>query len=250
MSTGELAIRRDIGYSGITADEFAQQLRDLGEVDQITLYLSSDGGDVFDAMAMLAMLNRHAARKVVVIESLAASAASYLAMAGDELWINQHGFVMVHCAISGCLGNKFDMAKQIEVLDAIDKSISQIYASRTGGSREDWARLMQAETWLTAHELVDIGMAKMIASKGPHDHRQTAKASRGIASRSTETRAILNRLTVATPARPAPKDVRSALASYEMRVAQVMEDQREANRQAIVANARDSQTAKRYLAWS
>lgn len=163
----EVYIYEEIGQdfwtgSGITAKGFAEQLDALGPVDSITVRINSPGGSVFDGNAIYNALVRHPAKVKVEIDGIAASAASYIAMAGDEINIAENGMVMVHRAHGGCMGNCQDMIEMADVLEKLDGSIAKIYADRTNRKLDTWLAKMDAETWFTADEAVKERLADSI----------------------------------------------------------------------------------------
>lgn len=164
--TAEILLYEAIGgdwfSEGMTAKKFVKDLEALGELDEINLRINSPGGSVFDADAIYNALVRNKARVVVDIDGLAASAASYVAMAGDEIRIAENGHFMIHYAWGGAMGNKDDMRKVADLLDLLDNSIANIYAKRTGGKREDFLALMQAETWMDSARTVELKLAHSI----------------------------------------------------------------------------------------
>jgi ATP-dependent protease ClpP protease subunit len=158
----ELLIYDEIdSWYGISAEQFA---RDLGAIDNdaITVRINSPGGSVFDGIAILNALRDHPAKVTVVVDSLAASIASVIAMAGDEIVMNRNSQMMLHNAWAVCVGDARDMHKSAERLAQHNTNIAQIYADRAGGTVEDWLAVMAEETWLLADEAVDAGLADRV----------------------------------------------------------------------------------------
>lgn len=167
---GELFLFGTIGQSfwgdGVSADQFNKQLRELGAVKEIDLYLNSDGGVVTDARAMYNSLVKHEAKVTVHIEGVAASAASFLAMAGDKITIAEGAFFMIHNARGIVMGEAKDMRARADLLETLNRTIVDTYAARTGLKRTDLAKWMDAETWYTGAEAVEKGFATdMIPNK-------------------------------------------------------------------------------------
>ena len=160
---GEIYIYGPIGESfwggGVSAKMFADDLKKLANVETIDLRLNSEGGDVFDAKAMYSLLAAHKATVHVHIDGLAASAASFLAMAGNTIEIAEGGFVMIHNAWGGCIGGADEMRQYANLLEQVNETICDVYAARTKTKREDCKALMQAETWMTGKEALDRGFA-------------------------------------------------------------------------------------------
>lgn len=150
------------GLDGITAKQFAKDLKALGSPKQLTLRINSPGGDVFDAAAIYNQLKRHSARKVVTIDGLAASAASVIAMAGDEIVMPENSMMMIHDPMGVVIGGAQDMRDFAEALDKVKDTLVAAYR-RCGQDDKDIARMMAAETWLTAAEAVAAGLADRTA---------------------------------------------------------------------------------------
>lgn len=161
---GEILIYEEIGQSwwndsGIGAKQFAEDLKALGNVSVLNVRINSPGGDVFEGNAIKTQLEQHPATKNVFIDGLAASAASYIAMAGDHIEISKNALFMIHNASGGVLGNAEDMRKMADLLEKIDGNIAAMYERRTElplATIQEW---MTAETWFTAEEAVTNGFA-------------------------------------------------------------------------------------------
>ncbi len=146
------------GWFGIRAADFVREVQAL-DVDEIELHLNSPGGSVWDGIAIMNTLRSHRARVQVVVDGIAASIASVIAMAGDEVVMARGAQMMIHDASGVCLGQAKDMAKTAEVLDKISGNIAGIYAKRAKGDPADWRALMLDETWYNADEAVAAGLA-------------------------------------------------------------------------------------------
>ncbi len=147
---------------GVTAKQFADDLRGLGNVKTIDLRINSEGGSVFDGKAMYSLLNEHPAKIIVHIDGLAASAASFVAMAGDEIQIAEGGFVMIHNAYMVAIGDAREMRRSADMLDTVNNTIVDVYVSRTKGDRKAIAKMMDDETWMTAAEAAKNGFADTV----------------------------------------------------------------------------------------
>ncbi len=145
-------------FGGVSAKWFAEQLKGI-KAKTINLRINSPGGSVFDGFAMYESLNRHKARIEVDIDGLAASAASVVAMAGDEIRVAESAFVMIHEAFGGVLGTAGDMRHTADLLEKVNGQIVQAYAKRTKQTPEQLAAWMDEETWFTGAEAVDAGFA-------------------------------------------------------------------------------------------
>lgn len=162
-SKAELLIYEDIGEgvftSGITAQGFLKELRALGDIGQLDIRLNSNGGSVFDGIAIYNALRRYPAQKHVYVDGIAASIASVIAMAGDTRTMGEGTFLMVHRASGPAVGNAEDMRSLADILEGIDSQLVDIYSSRTGIDTETITQLMTAETWLNAEDAVSKGFA-------------------------------------------------------------------------------------------
>lgn len=166
-SNGEIYLYGDIGSggwfsTGITADQFRQDLKALGDVRTIDLRINSDGGDVFHGQAMYSLLNTHPAQITVHVDGLAASAASFVAMAGDQIRIGEAAFMMIHDAWGVGAGSSADLRRAADLLDAVSGTIADIYAGRTGKDVADIKTMMAAETWMSGSEAVKAGFADVL----------------------------------------------------------------------------------------
>jgi ATP-dependent protease ClpP protease subunit len=147
---------------GVSAREFVPQLAAL-DVDTIHLRINSPGGDVFDGRAIANALTQHPAHVVAHIDGHAASAATYVALAADEVEIADGGFFMIHNAWTVALGNANDFEATAGILRKVDASIVADYQRKTGKSPETISEWMDAETWFTAEEAVEHGFVDRIA---------------------------------------------------------------------------------------
>lgn len=148
----------EIGYWGITATDVVNQLLSIG-TPRITLRINSEGGDVFDGVAIYNALMEHPAAIDTEIDGLAASMASLIAMAGDTRTMKTGTQMMIHDAHGMVIGNEADMRTYADLLDRICTEMAGIYAARAGGTAEEWRAVMRAETWYTAAEAVTAGLA-------------------------------------------------------------------------------------------
>jgi ATP-dependent Clp protease protease subunit len=144
--------------SGITARRVAGALRSIGERD-VVVSMNSPGGDYFEGVAIYNLLREHKGKVTVKVVGLAASAASVIAMAGDEVRIAKSASIMIHNSRALVLGTRADLAKASEALAQFDESMAIVYAERTGISRAKVAVMMDAETWLTGEMAVKRGFA-------------------------------------------------------------------------------------------
>lgn len=160
---GEVFIYDAIGKSyfdeGVSANSFAQALKDMGKVSALDIYINSPGGSVFEGLAIYNQIKRFDAQKVVHVDGIAASIASVIAMAGDEVRIAANGMFMIHDPWGLAMGTAADMRKEAEALDKIRAVLLDNYVARTGGKRDEISAWMSAETWMNADEALERGFA-------------------------------------------------------------------------------------------
>lgn len=161
--TAELYIYDEIGYFGVTAADLVNELKGV-TAKSINVRVNSPGGDVFDGIAILNALRQHPAAVNVVVDSLAASAASFIAMAGDTVTMAPNSQMMIHAASGLTIGNAADMREMADLLDKMTTNIASIYAGRAGGKVEDWLAAMNTETWYSAEEAVAAGLADKVGT--------------------------------------------------------------------------------------
>lgn len=157
-------------WGGVAPESFVKAVYAVDPSHTINLRVNSPGGSVFAARAMEQALRAHKGRVVVHIDGLAASAATFIAMAGDEVVMAKGAMFMIHKAWTGMWGNAEDLRKEADLLDKIDGTLAETYADKTGKDIAAITEWMAAETWFTAQEALDAGFATSIAD-------QEAKAS-------------------------------------------------------------------------
>ncbi|WP_162784750.1 head maturation protease, ClpP-related [Paracoccus suum] len=155
----EVAIYDEIGAYGDSAKGFLAELGALPEGTPVDLRLNSPGGSVFDAVAIHNAIKRHEGTVTVWIDGIAASAASYIAMAGDEIVMPENAFLMIHDPAGLVMGTAEDMRAMAEALDKVKGSLVSGYAAKSGRTTEEVSALMAAETWFDASDAVAQGFA-------------------------------------------------------------------------------------------
>lgn len=157
--TTEVLIYEEISmWWGLTAEDFVRDLNDI-TTSNIKLRINSPGGSVFESIAIYNALVMHDATVNVYVDSLAASAASVIAMAGDSITMMVGSQMMIHDALGVEMGNAKELREFADFLDKQSDNIASIYANRAGGEASEWREKMLAETWLFADEAVEIGLA-------------------------------------------------------------------------------------------
>ncbi|MDV7200199.1 Clp protease ClpP [Roseovarius sp. 10] len=159
----EVLIYDEIGAYGVTAKGFLAEFGALPDDAAIDLRLNSPGGSVFDAVAIYNALKRHAGEITVWVDGIAASAASYIAMAGDTIVMPENAFLMIHDPSGLVMGTAEDMRSTAEALDKVKGSLIQGYAAKSGATDEEIANLMSAETWLDAKDALALGFIDRMA---------------------------------------------------------------------------------------
>lgn len=155
----DVYIYEDVGaswFGGVSAKQFAADLKALGKVDVINVHINSYGGEVFEGVAIYRQLVDHPARVISHIDGVAASIASVIAMAGDEIRISEAGFIMIHNASGGVYGQASDMRKLADLLDTITGTIRDVYEARTQQEADAIRDWMDEERWFTASEAVEL----------------------------------------------------------------------------------------------
>lgn len=152
-------IGADFFGEGVTAKRVKQDLDALGEVDDITVRINSPGGNVWDGLAIFNMLKEHPAEVHVQVEGLAASAASFIAMAGDLITMGEGSMMMIHNPATLAWGDGDALRKAADMVDKVEQQTIDIYSRRTGIDAKKIDDMLAAETWMTDAEAVELGFA-------------------------------------------------------------------------------------------
>lgn len=143
-------------WGGVSAEGFARQLAAMS--GDVTVRIDSPGGDVFGGRAIAQAIREHDGTVTCQIDGLAASAASYIAIAGDRVVAAPGSFLMIHRAWTLSIGNAPELRSTADLLEKIDGTIADSYAAKAGGKQDEWLALMQAESWFTAPEALALGL--------------------------------------------------------------------------------------------
>ncbi|WP_436952038.1 head maturation protease, ClpP-related [Staphylococcus shinii] len=168
QNKGEIYIYGDIVSSkwdetDVTAVDFKNELNQLGDVSEIDVHINSAGGNVFEGHAIYNMLKMHKAKVNIYVDALAASIASVIAMSGDTIFMHKNSFMMIHNSWIMTLGNSKDLRQTADLLDKTDQSSNNAYLDKaTNLSEAELKQLLEAETWLTADEALEKGLADEI----------------------------------------------------------------------------------------
>lgn len=156
-------IGADMWGDGVSAKRISAALRAIGDSDVI-VNINSPGGDMFEGLAIYNLLRAHSGKVTVNVLGIAASAASIIAMAGDDVLMGRGSFLMIHNCWAISMGNRHDFAKLATVLEPFDKAMAGIYAARTGQSEEDIGQMMDDELYIGAGDAIDNGFADGLLS--------------------------------------------------------------------------------------
>lgn len=162
----EIAIYGDIDpYIGVSAASVRESIAALGDVREFAVRLNSAGGNIFEGIAIFSLLRAHPARVKVIVDGIALSMASVVAMAGDVIEAAENSFFMIHNPVSAAYGESEDLRDWAEVLDKLKTQLVAIYAKRTKQDPATIGQLMDAETWFTAAEAVEFGLADRVTNQ-------------------------------------------------------------------------------------
>ena len=161
-SITELTIYGDIGdswwWDSTSAADVDNALKNAGNND-IVVYLNSPGGSAFDGIAIYNRLKNHVGKVTIHIDGWACSAASVIAMAGDEVIMGAGAMIMIHEASNVVWGNKGDFRSQADLLEKLEDGIIDIYMQKANVDREEIRGMVDAETWFSANDALEIGFA-------------------------------------------------------------------------------------------
>lgn len=161
-------------WGGISAQMLINELNEL-DASTINVRINSPGGAVFEAIAIYNALMSNPATINVYVDSLAASAASVIAMAGDTITMMVGSQMMIHDALGLEMGNAAQMREFADFLDKQSQNIAGIYAEKAGGEADDFRALMLAETWLYAEEAVELGLADKVYSRPSNEEKKESE---------------------------------------------------------------------------
>ncbi|WP_039653757.1 head maturation protease, ClpP-related [Clostridium tyrobutyricum] len=153
--------------SETSANYIKEQLEQNQNVTQINIYINSYGGEVKEGLAIYNQLKRHPAQKTVYVDGFACSIASVIAMAGDKVVMGTNSLMMIHHASMGAFGNADELRKSANDVEVIDKSSCSTYLEKAGDKLDETTlnKLLDAQTWLSAEDCLQYGLADEIAGK-------------------------------------------------------------------------------------
>jgi ATP-dependent protease ClpP protease subunit len=218
---------------GVTAKRISAALRSMGGAD-VTVNMNSPGGDMFEGLAIYNILREYKGHVTVKVLGLAASAASIIAMAGDEIQVARSGFLMIHNGWTIAAGNRHQFREVADMMEPFDAAMGDIYSARTGSDLKSMQKLMDAETWIGGSAAVDQGFADALLDSD--SIKEGAKAQAGIiAARKldlilakqgiprSERRSLIQEIKSGTPcaAEPGTQDAADTLANLAEPIAEL-----------------------------
>lgn len=187
--TAELFIYGVIGddwdVDDVTAGSFTRELRGI-TAPVVDLHINSPGGYIFDGVAIHTALLAHPATVNVYVDGIAASSASFVAMAGDSITVAKPAKMMIHDGQGVAIGNAADMLEMAALLDDLSDTIAGIYADRAGGEVAEWRDLMRAETWFSAEQAVTAGLADQVGGPAAENKIKISTPADGGGSRTLQ----------------------------------------------------------------
>ncbi|EGI6379083.1 Clp protease ClpP [Salmonella enterica subsp. enterica serovar Cubana] len=156
-------IGQDYWGEGVTAKRIAGALRAMNGAD-VTVNINSPGGDMFEGLAIYNLLREYHGKVTVKVLGIAASAASVIAMAGDDIQIGRGAFLMIHNCWVVAMGNRHDFAELSASLEPFDNAMADIYAARSGLDMATVQKLMDAESYIGGSDAVEKGLADSLLS--------------------------------------------------------------------------------------
>ncbi|EFE8088328.1 TPA: head maturation protease, ClpP-related [Escherichia coli] len=156
-------IGQDYWGEGVTAKRIAGALRAMNGAD-VTVNINSPGGDMFEGLAIYNLLREYEGHVTVKVLGIAASAASIIAMAGDDIQIGRGAFLMIHNCWVYAMGNRHDFAELAQSLEPFDTAMADIYAARSGLDMAAVQKLMDAESYIGGSDAVAKGLADSLLS--------------------------------------------------------------------------------------
>jgi ATP-dependent protease ClpP protease subunit len=217
-------IGADFFGEGVTAKRISGALRAIGPKD-VTVTINSPGGSFFEGLAIYNLLRNHPARVTVEVVGVAASAASFIAMAGDEIRMADASFLMIHNTQMIAMGDRNTFLDVAEEMAAFDDVLAGIYAVRSGRDKKAIARMLDEETWLSGADAVKQGLADAVFDPKPGALTNRADGPELNALRVVDTimaqanvsrdrrRKLLNRIKGTPRAATPPSDTQDAVAA-------------------------------------
>ena len=214
--TPEVLIYGEIGVPGVDPEQF---VRDLSKIKskRLTVRIHSVGGDAFDGMAIYNGLKRHPAHVTTIIDGIAASAASFIAQAGDERGIHATAEIMIHPAYGLLIGDADEFRHYADTLDKTSDAVASIYADRAGGTVAEWRGVMKSERWYSSREALEAGLVdRIVEDDQPPADSGLVRVQTEASARLAEVRAqVTHYMVIGQQAAPDEHDeLRAQIAGY------------------------------------
>jgi ATP-dependent Clp endopeptidase proteolytic subunit ClpP len=158
----EVMIYDEIGMYGIDAKSFIDEIKNIPNDTSVLLRINSPGGSVIDGLAIYDAINRMPQKVTSRIEGIAASMASVIALAADEVIMSENSLYMIHNVGGGVVGGSDDLRKAAELMDKMGDRLVNIYVSKTGQSEEQIRSWMDEETWFSSIEAQEAGFINLV----------------------------------------------------------------------------------------
>ena len=162
--TSHLYFQDEIGFFGTKPADVVAQLNAI-KTSKITMHFNSPGGSVFDGFQIYNVLRAHPAEKTAVVEGLSAAIATIIMLAANKVRFAKNAQMMIHNPACVVFGDASYLRKQAAVLDDMRDSLAEIYREKTGKTRAELIKAMDAETWFTAKEAKEFGFADVVADE-------------------------------------------------------------------------------------
>jgi len=159
----EVLIYDEIGFFGVSAKDFINDFQKISPDATINLRINSPGGEVFDGLAIFNLIRAHKGEVITTIDGLAASMASAIALAGNKVIMPENAYMMIHNPWGIAIGDAQDMADMADFLEKLNGTLANIYVKKSGKEQDEIRNLMDQETWLTAAEAKDLGLADEVS---------------------------------------------------------------------------------------
>ena len=161
---GSITLRGGIGDfdDHISANDFMNALE--GHTGDLTIHLDSGGGSVTDGISIYNQMKQYDGQITVHIDSICASIATVIACGADKVLINSKGKYMIHRAWTAAMGNCQDFRSMADIMELMDADIAETYASKAGGTAEEWLNLMDKETWFSAEQAFEAGLVDEVVN--------------------------------------------------------------------------------------
>lgn len=203
----------------VTPQVFKQEL--MSDKGPITVWINSPGGDCVAAAQIYNMLMDYPGDVTVKIDGIAASAASVIAMAGTRVLMSPVSMMMIHNPMTAAYGNKDEMNRAIDMLDAVKESIVNAYEIKTGLPRVKIAHMMDAETWMDAGKARELGFADDMLQRGPDTENTEPPAVSMLYSKASVVNSLMDK--IAVKCRIEKKDAEKTPVTNGRRVDDLME---------------------------